>query len=89
MPRLSPLTRLLIWALRHRPEVLRFTLEVTPLDSEPAPDDTDWFNADDETPLLDHLDDDKHLSNCAEYLEHMFELPAVHPHRGGGRSEAS
>jgi hypothetical protein len=89
MPRLSPLTRLLIWALRKRPEVLRFTLEFMPQDLEPVPDEADWFNADDDiSPLLDYLDDDIHLQNCTDYLEHMWTLPPASPHGGGGRSEA-
>jgi hypothetical protein len=84
MPHLSRFTRLLIWALRHRPEVLRFTLEVMPLDSEPAPDDDDWINADDNT-FLDSLDDDdKHFSHCTDYLEHLFGLPAADDGSRGG-----
>ena len=90
MQNLSLLTRLLVWMLSKRPEVLELNLTVedtrqpaTPQVSSPAPDP--FY----EIPNLEHLDDDKHVANCRDFLDHLYGLPTADPHGTGGRSEGS
>ena len=82
MQNLSLLTRLLVWMLSKRPEVLQLNLiaqlrkaPVTPQVSSPAPDP--FY----ETPSAEHLDDDKHFDNCRDFLAHLYESPSYKPDR--------